>query len=140
MNNFRFHYPQTTHEQRAGAIFCCETAKNVIARFHGKLFKKVIISQRLFYKVKYLKYATILPLKILIHLCLYFGTSLAPNVPAAWRSGGFHYCSCGIQSFKFALPFLRGYCRHYAKPPVICWRSSLIVIVFTYHLSKVVLT
>ena len=41
------------------------------------------------------------------------------NVPAAWRSGGFHLTSCGVQTFKFALPFPRGYCRHYAKPHVV---------------------
>jgi hypothetical protein len=42
-------------------------------------------------------------------------------VVAAWRSGGFHYTSCGVQTFKYALPFLRASCRHYAKPLVVRW-------------------
>jgi len=45
-------------------------------------------------------------------------SGITHNVPAAWRSGGFHYTFCGVQTFKFALPFLRDYCRHYAKLPV----------------------
>ena len=44
----------------------------------------------------------------------------ASNVRAAWRSGGLHYRLCGRQTFNFALPFLRGYCRRCAKPPVVC--------------------
>jgi len=40
------------------------------------------------------------------------------NVRAAWRSGGLHYTSCEIQTFISAQNCLRGYCRHYAKPPV----------------------
>ena len=133
MNNFRFHYPQTTHEQRAGAIFCCETAKNVSARFYGKLFKKVIISLRLFYKVKYLKYATISPIKILIHLCLYFGTSLATNVVAALRRRGFHKRSCGVQTSKFPQHFLRSYCPAFAKPLVRCSCVSIYPLFFINH-------
>ena len=43
---------------------------------------------------------------------------LTHNAPAAWRSGGFHKTSCGVLPCKFALLFPRGYCRHYAKPPV----------------------
>jgi hypothetical protein len=46
---------------------------------------------------------------------------LAYNAPAAWRSGGFHYKSCGRQKFNFALNFPRGYCRRCAKPPVKRW-------------------
>ena len=34
------------------------------------------------------------------------------------RCGGLHYCLCGLQTFIFALPFPRGYCRRCAKPPV----------------------
>ena len=45
---------------------------------------------------------------------------MAYNVRAAWRSGGLHCRSCGLQTFNFALPFLRGYCRRCAKPPVVC--------------------
>jgi len=44
---------------------------------------------------------------------------IAYNVPAAWRSGGLHYRLGGRQTFIFALPFLRGYCRRCAKPPVV---------------------
>jgi hypothetical protein len=47
--------------------------------------------------------------------------SLAANVLAALRSGGFHYHSCGLQKFNFAQPFPRGYCRHCAKPLVRRW-------------------
>jgi len=47
--------------------------------------------------------------------------SVAANVRAAWRSGGFHYHLCGLLPFNFVLPFLRGYCRRCAKPPVGCW-------------------
>ena len=48
-------------------------------------------------------------------------SALTHNVRAAWRSGGFHYRSCGRQTFNFALPFPRAYCRRCAKPPVRCW-------------------
>jgi len=44
---------------------------------------------------------------------------LSHNVPAAWRSGGFHCRLCGLLPFNFALPFLRGYCRRCAKPHVV---------------------
>ena len=44
---------------------------------------------------------------------------IASNVRAAWRSGGLHYRLCGLQTFIFALPFLRAYCRRCAKPPVV---------------------
>ena len=33
---------------------------------------------------------------------------LTHNVPAAWRSGGFHYRLCGRQTFISVLPFQRG--------------------------------
>ena len=45
---------------------------------------------------------------------------MAYNVRAAWRSGGLHYRLCGRQTFIYALPFPRGYCRRCAKPPVVC--------------------
>ena len=72
---------------------------------------------------------------------LFFSYQTCPadayNVPAAWLSGGFHKTSCGVQSFKFALSFPRGYCRPYAKPHVV--RSPIyIVVVFylqNYHLN-----
>ena len=32
---------------------------------------------------------------------------------------GFVFVGNGVQSFKFALPFLRGYCRHYDKLPIV---------------------
>jgi hypothetical protein len=35
-------------------------------------------------------------------------------------SGGFHYLSCGRQTFNFPQNFPRGYCRRCAKPQVIC--------------------
>ena len=41
---------------------------------------------------------------------------LTHNGMAAWRSGGFHKISCGLQTFNSALPFLRAYCRRCAKP------------------------
>ena len=55
---------------------------------------------------------------------------LTYNVRAAWRSGGFHYRSCGLLPFNFALPFLRGYCRRCAKPPVMCWHFVVCVKLF----------
>jgi len=57
---------------------------------------------------------------------------LTPNVPAAWRSGGLHYRSCGLQTFIFALPFLRGYCRRCAKPPVV-GSASFLFSFFSYE-------
>ena len=57
---------------------------------------------------------------------------LAGNVRAAWRSGGLHYRSCGLQKFIFALPFLRAYCRRCAKPPVVRWHICD-VFIFNLH-------
>ena len=51
--------------------------------------------------------------------CQFFSFQLM-LAPAAWRSGGLHYRLCGLQTFIFALPFLRTYCRRCAKPPVGC--------------------
>ena len=52
---------------------------------------------------------------------------IASNVRAAWRSGGFHYRLCGLQTFNFPLSFLRSYCRRCAKPPVVGWPLCLSV-------------
>jgi hypothetical protein len=46
-------------------------------------------------------------------------SALTHNDPAAWRSGGFHKCLCGVQSFNYARHFPRGYCRRCAKPQVV---------------------
>ena len=47
-------------------------------------------------------------------------TSLAHNVPAASRSGGFHCRLRGNETCEVALPLVRCYCRHFVKPLVIC--------------------
>jgi hypothetical protein len=56
---------------------------------------------------------------------------LADNVPAAWRSGGFHKCLCGVQNFNYARHFPRGYCRRCAKPQVVRWHFFLILEIMT---------
>jgi hypothetical protein len=57
-----------------------------------------------------------LTFNFLFHCLAALSTRITANVVAAWRSGGFHCTSCGVQTFNSALPFLRASCRHYAKP------------------------
>jgi hypothetical protein len=68
-------------------------------------------------------------------------TTLCAALPitgeAAWRSGGFHYLSSGVQIFNSALPFLRASCRRCAKPRVICWHFSSFFVSF-YNSNNIV--
>ena len=45
---------------------------------------------------------------------------LTHNETAAWGRRGVRYSSCGVQTFIFALHFLRSYTPACAKPHVIC--------------------
>jgi hypothetical protein len=56
----------------------------------------------------------------LVKVCT-LASAVADNGVAAWRSGGFHKPSSGLQTFNSAQPFPRGYCRRCAKPHVSRW-------------------
>jgi len=63
-------------------------------------------------------------------------SSVAYNVPAAWRGSGFTNVRAGVVASKFVLPFLREYCRYLAKPPVV---SSSIPRTSTFLFNRILL-